>query len=144
LLVTVPCYLATVSLLNVPKASPSQCDAHPLKPLTSIKFDLHYVAPTPAISSARLAPNAAKVPTNAFVHYNASCLIESVQSFHMQEAAAMEPQDELTRYLQVGPEPTTDVVGWWGVSISNFLPPRPSDLTIWQAKPSPSDYIRTP
>lgn len=47
--------------------------------------------------------------------YGGSYLLDAVQSFQQEEKASSSPHDELTRYLESGPEPTDNVIRWWGV-----------------------------
>ena len=51
-----------------------------------------------------------------FAHYGASFLVDTVQCFRMEQSSTVQPRDELSRYLQVGPEPAANIVQWWGVS----------------------------
>jgi hypothetical protein len=67
------------------------------------------MANTPTDSSSTLQPS---------LHYGGSYLMNAVQAIQIQQQAvtADGPCDELQKYLKSGAEPTTDVVGWWGVS----------------------------
>lgn len=47
--------------------------------------------------------------------YGGSFLLDAVQSFQQEEKASGSPRDELKQYLESGPEPTDNVVHWWGV-----------------------------
>jgi hAT family C-terminal dimerisation region len=67
-----------------------------------------------APSISVLMTSTAKNATSASIQYGGSYLLEAVQSFCQEEKAAGNPRDELKRYLESGPEPTTDVIGWWG------------------------------
>ena len=56
------------------------------------------------------------------LHYGGSYLMNAVQVIQIQQPADTSngPQDELQKYLKSGAESTTDIVGWWGVSLSYF------------------------
>jgi hypothetical protein len=49
-------------------------------------------------------------------HYGGSFLLNVIQAIQQQDNATGGPQDELRQYLKAGAEPTTDIIGWWGVS----------------------------
>ncbi|KAG6826837.1 hypothetical protein H0H92_014208 [Tricholoma furcatifolium] len=44
-----------------------------------------------------------------------SYVYEAVQSFQRGKKTTVNPRDELSQYLELGPEPTEDVVRFWGV-----------------------------
>ena len=54
------------------------------------------------------------------LHYSGSYLMNAVQAIQIQQQAdtADGPRDELHKYLKSGAETTSDIVGWWGVSLS--------------------------
>jgi hypothetical protein len=60
--------------------------------------------------------------TSASIRYGGSYLLEAVQSFCQEEKAAGSPRDELKLYLESGPEPTSDVIGWWGHQTESRYP----------------------
>ena len=54
------------------------------------------------------------------LHYGGSYLMHAVQAIQIQQQAdtADGPHDKLQKYLKSRAEPTTDIVHWWGVSLS--------------------------
>ena len=58
--------------------------------------------------------------------------MDAVQSFQVSEKVVGSPRDELRRYLSAGPETTSNVVSWWGVSYANSTHPS-LELTIMLA-----------
>ena len=54
-------------------------------------------------------------------HYGRSFLLNAVQAIQEQSYVAGGPRDELRQYLTNGAEQTRDIVGWWGVSLIEFL-----------------------
>jgi hypothetical protein len=78
-------------------------------------FDDYYVPPqAPSATSTAPASVAAAVP---LARYGSSFLLEAVQSFQSQEKTAVNPRDELKRYLNSPVESTDDVIAWWGVRV---------------------------
>jgi hypothetical protein len=43
--------------------------------------------------------------------------MNAVQAIQQQAGTTGDPRDELRQYLKSGAESTTDIVGWWGVSL---------------------------
>jgi hypothetical protein len=43
--------------------------------------------------------------------------MNAVQAIQQQANTAVGPRDELKHYLKSGAESTTDIIGWWGVSL---------------------------
>ena len=81
-------------------------------------FDDYYRPPATVGSSApetSSCTGAAVAPSHC---YGGSYLLDAVQSFQKEEKASSSPCDELTQYLESGPEPTDNVICWWGVCYS--------------------------
>jgi hypothetical protein len=53
-------------------------------------------------------------------NYGGSFLLNTIQALQQQDQAAEGPREELRQYLKSGTEPTTDVIGWWGVRVFFF------------------------
>ena len=51
--------------------------------------------------------------------YGGSFLLDAVQAIQKQDNATGGAYDELQQYLKAGAETTTDIVGWWGVSLAS-------------------------
>lgn len=73
-----------------------------------------YVADCPFIVPAELALPSGPTP----YRYGGSFLFDAVQSLRQEEKAIGNPRDELRMYLESGVEETSDVVEYWGVSVS--------------------------
>jgi hypothetical protein len=69
----------------------------------------YYVTPASVSSTREKVPSIVDKP---FAHYGAFFLVDSVQSFRMDESSVSGPHDELTRYLNASPEPAGDAMQW--------------------------------
>lgn len=88
-------------------------------------FDQYYTPPTSPTTSASthmVSESEVTASTSASIRYGGSYLLEAVQSFCQEEKAAGSPRDELKLYLESGPEPTNDVIGWWGRQTESRYP----------------------
>jgi hypothetical protein len=63
-------------------------------------------------------------------NYGGSFLLSAVHAIQQQDNAAGGPRDELRQYLKAGAEATTDIIGWWGVSLKFHA--HPTHLIPWQ------------
>ena len=101
------------------------------------KFDRYYIAPaqSPETTEETVAGmfwwhtslvsrtdinTLASTPEPPF-HYGGSFLLNAVQAIQEQSFVAGGPRDELRQYLNNGAEPMRDIVGWWGVSLTDVL-----------------------